>query len=348
MFSKYLVLLTAMMVILAGCSANTDDTATEQNQTVTETTPESSEEPAEPKETEQQKEVYPLTGTRGETTLDRRPFAVIINNDIKARPQSGLHKADVVYEVLAEGDITRLVAIFQSEIPPDTIGPVRSARSYNVDLAKGFDPVFVFHGWSPGAKTKIEAGEIDGVNGLSYDGTLFKRASFRKAPHNSYITHENIIKGANQLNYEIEADIPPLTFKQEADSVEGEATEYVKLSYSSRIATQVEYKFDEANANYVRYSGQEKNIDLDSSEEIIAHNIFIVETSHRVVDDVGRRDIDLTSGGRGILIREGVRQEVDWKEVDGRILPFKNEQPVPFTPGKTWIQIIPNLNIVSY
>jgi hypothetical protein len=135
--------------------------------------------------------VYPLTGLEVEDgELSQRPVAVMINNHPNARPQSGLHKADVVYEVLSEGKITRFLAIFQSELP-DVIGPVRSAREYYVDLSKGYNALYISHGWSPTAKEKLEAGEADYLNGLFYDGTLFWREDHRKAPHNSYISNEN-------------------------------------------------------------------------------------------------------------------------------------------------------------
>ncbi|KHE67054.1 DUF3048 domain-containing protein, partial [Halobacillus sp. BBL2006] len=83
----------------------------------------------EPKETEgsQEKEqmgaVYPLTGEAADEAVDHRVIAAMVNNHTKARPQSGLSQADIVYEVLAEGQITRFLALFHSQIP-DTIGPI--------------------------------------------------------------------------------------------------------------------------------------------------------------------------------------------------------------------------------
>ncbi|MDK2599385.1 DUF3048 domain-containing protein [Bacillus stercoris] len=71
----------------------------------------------------------PLTGLEIEQKVtERRPVAVVVNNHPKARPQSGLSKADIVIEALAEGQITRFLAIFQSQMP-ETVGPVRSARN---------------------------------------------------------------------------------------------------------------------------------------------------------------------------------------------------------------------------
>ena len=75
----------------------------------------------------------------------------MVNNHPKARPQSGLHKADIVYEILAEGDVTRFLPYFQSE-KPENIGPVRSARDYYIDLAKGLNALYIAHGYSPEAK----------------------------------------------------------------------------------------------------------------------------------------------------------------------------------------------------
>ncbi|MGM0837170.1 MAG: DUF3048 domain-containing protein [Bacillota bacterium] len=350
MLNRKIMLLVALMtILLIGCNSNNESSPNASESPVGENPSEETGNGQQQEEEEDEvKEIFPLTGTPGETATDKRPFAVVINNDVKARPQSGLHKADIVYEVLAEGDITRLLAIFQSQVPPDSIGPVRSARSYFIDLAKGYDPIFVFHGWSPGAREKIVAGEVDGINGLSYDGTLFKRASFRVAPHNSYITYDNIEKGSDQLGYSLEQAVPALSFHKKEDTPAGDETDYVKITYSKRAATHVEYSYKESDNHYVRSSGEEKNIDLDTSEDIVAHNIFIVESDHQIVDDAGRREIDITSGGRAILIQNGVRQEVEWKEDEGRILPYLNGSPVPFTPGKTWIQIVPDLTIVSY
>ncbi len=91
-----------------------------------------------------------------------RAVAVMINNHPKARPQSGLNKADIVYEILAEGDITRFLAVFQSEKPAN-IGPIRSARDYYIELAKGFNALYIAHGYSPEAKKMLEQGYVDNL-----------------------------------------------------------------------------------------------------------------------------------------------------------------------------------------
>src|SRR5699024_9640157 len=78
---------------------------------------------------EQFDNMYPLTGIETNDAVDGRPIGVMVNNHAEARPQSGLSQADIVFEILAEARITRLLALYQSEIP-DVVGPVRSAREY--------------------------------------------------------------------------------------------------------------------------------------------------------------------------------------------------------------------------
>ncbi|WP_245408198.1 DUF3048 N-terminal domain-containing protein, partial [Rhodobium orientis] len=84
-----------------------------------------------------------------------------------------------------------MLAIYQSDMP-EAVGPVRSAREYFIDLALGFDSILVHHGWSPGAKDRLLNGDADHINGMDHDGTLFWRADFREAPHNSYTSYKNV------------------------------------------------------------------------------------------------------------------------------------------------------------
>jgi hypothetical protein len=289
--------------------------------------------------------VFPLTGLAvQEGELDQRPVAVMINNHPKARPQSGLHKADVVYEALAEGNITRFLAIFQSEIP-DVIGPVRSAREYYVDLSKGFNALYINHGWSPSAKEKLEAGEAEYLNGLFYDGTLFWRADHRKAPHNSYISNENIAKGAESNHFEMTAKVEPYEFltEEEVVNVKGEQANKFVIKYDNSRTWHAAYEYNQTKHSYSRYSGNEQTVDLESEEPITLSNILVVEMDHNLIDDYGRRGIDLTSGGKAILLQNGLKQDVEWENIDGRILPVKNGEIVKFVPGRTWINIVPNI-----
>ncbi|TYS16934.1 DUF3048 domain-containing protein [Rossellomorea vietnamensis] len=280
---------------------------------------------------------HPLTGAGSDEESQQRAVAVVVNNHPKARPQSGLDHADIVYEVLAEGNVTRFIALFQSE-QPETVGPVRSARDYFIELAEGYDSFFVAHGYSPEAKDLLTSGSVDNINGMEYDGSLFKRADFRKAPHNSYISFENIEKGAEKVGAEMDTPPEPLKFIQSAEA-EGEDAVSVKLSYYENPSYSPVYEYDQAEGKYTRVSDGEVLEDYDTGNPVLLDNIFIVEAPHAVVDDAGRRDIDLTSGGNAYLLQKGKLLKIKWENQDGRIVPAGD---AGLLPGKTWINIIPD------
>jgi hypothetical protein len=285
---------------------------------------------------------YPLTGVGSETKIDGRAVAVMINNHPEARPQSGLNEADIVYEVLAEGDVTRFLAVFQSE-KPKNIGPVRSARDYYIDLAKGLNALFIAHGYSEEAKKMLENEYVDNLNGMVYDGTLFKRASFRVAPHNSYITFENVLKGAKEKKYSMDQTPPEFKFlsEDEGTSITGDEAASVMISYSPSGIFDSVYEYDPAVEKYKRYTNGEQTVDYETKEPLLVDNLFIIETTHQVIDNVGRKEIDLESGGSGYLLQKGKVMDVEWKNDNGLIVPVRNGEVVPFVQGKTWVNVVP-------
>ncbi|MGV3467419.1 MAG: DUF3048 domain-containing protein [Heyndrickxia sp.] len=342
MFKRFYILVVVLLLALSGCAHKEKTVQKETNKpseggkvsdTVKESTP---------------KYTYPLTGIEAKESPENRTVAVMINNYPAARPQSGIAEADIVYEVLAEGDITRFLAIYQSE-QPKRIGPVRSARDYFINLAKGYGSLYIAHGYSPEAYEMLSSGYIDNINGMQYDGTLFKRSSDRKPPHNSYISYDNILKGAKLKHYEMNTPPNSLDFMKadETAEVTGQDAKNIMISYSHNSLFNVEYKYDADTEKYKRFSGGEQTADLDSKRPVLLDNLFIVRTEHKVIDEKGRRDINLTSGGKAYLFQKGKYREVEWRNVDGRILPFENGEKIKFVPGKTWINIVPNLNTVG-
>jgi hypothetical protein len=333
---KWAVALTAVLLLLSGC--NDKEKANGPKQPAKEDVEEVIQE-------EVDNELpyhYPLTGVGSEVETDGRAVAVIINNHPKARPQSGLHKADVVYELLAEGDVTRFLAVFQSE-KPDNMGPVRSARDYYIDLAKGLDALFIAHGYSEEARELLEGDFVDNLNGMAYDGTLFKRASFREAPHNSYITYENVLKGAKEKKYSMNQSPPAFQFlsKEDSKSVTGNDAKTVKISYSASGVFNSTYEYDTSAGKYKRSSNGDQTIDYETKEPILLDNLFIVETTHQVIDEAAHKEIDLQAGGSGYLVQKGKVMEVEWKNDNGLLVPIRKGEVVPFVQGKTWVNVVP-------
>lgn len=329
---KVIYLLLVVLVLLAACTKDKEAENIEgKDNTIDEkTAPEA-------------RGVFPLTGMDADEAVNKRIVGVMVNNHTKARPQAGLSKADIVFEILAEGQITRFLALFQSETP-DVVGPVRSAREYYFELANGYDALYVYHGAANFVNDMIEDRGIDHLNGSLYDddGILFKRASSRKAPHNSYLQFGAVYDTAEHEGYATTASDKPLPFLEKGADVTGEDANHVKINYTKgSVGTVVSFDYDENSEKYTRFSDGEKTVELDSEDPVQVDNVFIVETTHKVFDGEGRREVDITSGGNAYLIQKGKVQKVQWENQDGRVIPVKDGKPIGFVPGKTWVNVIP-------
>lgn len=283
---------------------------------------------------------YPFTGLETSEEPTNRAVAVMVNNQKQARPQSGLHEADIVFELLAEGNITRFLALYQSSLP-ERVGPVRSAREYYVNLAESYDALYVYHGAAKFVDALIEDRGINYLNGAKSDndGELFVREDFRVAPHNSYLLVDEVYNRAQSKQYDIEMTHTSLPFIEEDDEVTGVDATHAKIEYFANSLI-VEYEYDEAKEKYSRISDGERTVDLETDTEIELDNIFIIEADHEEIDDEGRRAIDLQSGGFGYLLQKGKVQKVQWENENGYLIAKKDNEVVPFVPGKTWINVI--------
>ncbi|MFJ9638864.1 DUF3048 domain-containing protein [Streptomyces sp. NPDC101178] len=125
------------------------------------------------------------------TGADAEVLAVKIDNVVPARPQTGLQQADIVYVEQVEAGLSRLLAVYSSEVPP-VIGPVRSARETDLELLRQFDrPVLAFSGAQSRLLPAIERAPLDAVPPSAAPGAYF-RGSERPAPHNLYLRPERI------------------------------------------------------------------------------------------------------------------------------------------------------------
>jgi hypothetical protein len=333
---KIVFLLAAALLIVAGCSS--DDGGAQDNEGKDSSLQDKTE------KEEQFTDVYPLTGLGTNEGADQRTIGVMVNNHREARPQTGLSQADIVFEILAEARITRLLALYQSEIP-ETVGPVRSAREYYFTLANNYDALYVYHGAADFVNEMIANRGIDHLDGAVYDndGTLFKRESFRKAPHNSYVLLDAANERAEGKGYETTVSQDPLPFltEDEVGDINGSTANHAEVVYADQPMNVVEYTYDPESEAYIRYSDREKTVELDSDEEIKLDNVFIMETYHETIDEQGRRAVDLDSGGNAYLLQKGQVQKLQWENREGRIVPVKDGEAIGFVPGKTWVNVVP-------
>ncbi|WP_317890263.1 DUF3048 domain-containing protein [Paenibacillus sabuli] len=285
----------------------------------------------------------PLTGIGRETEATVRPMAVMVNNYSTARPQSGLPHADVVWEVLAEGGITRLVAIFQSDAFEDPIGPIRSIRPYLIELGEMYHSVLAHAGASNDGYAILQRERKPHLDEISNAGAYFWRESFRKAPHNLYSNLQKLRDGADARGYDTDVDIPALPFLTADETVQGEPATTLEIKFLLDNY-QVSYTYDADEGLYLREVNGEPHTDLTTEAQLSASNLVVLGADHRTLDDVGRLAIDLSSGGPAVLLRQGKAVEAKWtRPEDGgpiRIVDESGEE-LPLVPGQTFYHIVP-------
>ncbi|MNW49879.1 putative lipoprotein YerB precursor [compost metagenome] len=334
------LMLAACLTLLSACGGN-KSTLPEANPTenviVENETTEPIDEPAPPAYTS------PLSGKPLDEPITKRPLAVMINNAPAARPQSGLNGADIVYEVLAEGGITRFIAIFHSGEEGAKIGPVRSIRPYMIDIGESYHGVLVHAGASNDAFAIIQRQHKEDLDEITNAGAYFWRDKSRKAPHNLYSNVEKLTEGALKRNYDMEdTNVPAYTFRSEDDSVEGAAANSVEVKFqlSNYLVT---YEYDAETKLYKRFINGKPHNDLDTGEPITATNVVILGADHKVLDDVGRIEVNLEIGGKAVLLQRGKMIEGQWVRKSNDVIRFvKDNEEIPFYPGTTYFNIVPN------
>lgn len=335
---KKLLILSLLLLGLSLSGCGKEETATQPKPPAPQVEtpePQEPEEPAKPTF----KYTAPLTGLGTNEELPKRIMMVMINNAPQARPQSGLDKADIVYEILAEGAVTRFVGIYHSQ-KPEVIGPVRSIRPYYVDIGSGFDAIMVHAGGSPDALHTLNSQGMAHMDEIYNSGSSFWRESFRKAPHNLYTDLDKLWKGAESLGFRMEAEIPELTFTEESQEAVGSPAKKINVRVTGQY--QISYEYDEALKRYKRFTMDKAHIDLTTKQQLSAVNLLVLASPHKILDKEGRRDVDVFGPGKGYLFQRGKAQEITWERKGGLIRAYDDGKEIPMYPGNTWVNIIPN------
>ena len=290
-------------------------------------------------EVEIQKEIEIFNG-------DSRPIAVMIDNVGDARPQAGLNDAYMVYEIIVEGKLTRLMALFK-DVDLDKIGPIRSSRHYFLDYALENDAIYIHYGWSPKAKSDIRSLDVENINGINESSKSFWRVSDKNAPHNVVTSTEKILNIAERKGYSLtsqQESVLNYTTK-EIELTDGIPATEITLPYSS--AYKVTYKYDEETKRYIRGYNKTTQKDWETGELITTKNIIITFAKNsRLNDGSGKDRQDLSNVGTldGYYITNGKAIKIEcykasrtaqtiYRDLDG------NE--IEVNDGNTFVQIVP-------
>ncbi len=279
-----------------------------------------------------------------ENIAKRRPFGVMVENHSEARPQSGLTDADIVYEVLAEGGITRFLALFQTH-DPESIGPVRSARPYFLALADEWGVVYAHSGGSPTALKELRVNLHKSITDVDefFNGTYFKRDTSRSAPHNLYTSASLMRKFIEDKK--VSDWTAPNIFQFAAIPTSELAPTVTEITIPFSTASYLaKYTFDSTTNTYKRQSGGKPAIDKNNGLQISPKNIIVqfVEGSVIPGDMTLAMQFRLDRSGPAYLFTGGKLVPGNWKGQDGRIIYTDNAgKPLVLQPGPIWIEIIP-------
>lgn len=302
---------------------------------------------------------WPLTGLEAEdfqSTLGRT-LSVKIDNHPQSGSKFGINSADVVFETLAEGGITRFNAIYQSDIP-EQVMPVRSARDSDLHIIPQFGDALFFY--SGGNATVLQKLRDTGVTSMAH-GTigsdLYGRFAGRSAPHNLFVELENA--------YEVAASRDITTATTEViKGLEFFNTDFEELvaSEDSHPAIEAHIQFsplsdtrwtwDSESESWLRSAGGVDQFDGISEEQVFANNVVVMWAEHSDGSRAGGTvtyDIDLLGGGNVSVFVDGQRFDGTWEGSADAPPVFKDADgnSILLNPGRTWISVLPHGQEIS-
>ena len=300
---------------------------------------------------------WPLTGLPApqDASIGRRPLNVRMPNDPNARPQFGLNKADLVFDLIVEGGVTRFSAIFHSK-DADVVGPVRSYRWSDLHITQMLRGALVSSGSTveerDAVTTSIRAGNMVSVD-AERDGKPYYRVASRPAPNNEFTSTQAGRDAVNRAGGGAAVNVPSLSFLppggglSTGGSAGAVAATKVGVPFQGVYAST--FTWDAAAKGYRRSQQGVQTVDGDGSGPILAKNVIVMTTdiwqTAVVEDSLGSKGLDyrMTGGGPASVFRDGLRIDGSW-ERDGPRDMFTFRDPsgteILLEPGQSWIHFI--------
>lgn len=328
-------------------------------------------------------EACPLNGslhTKAEKNIweTRRPLAVMIENHQESRPQSGLSDADIIYEAVAEGGITRFMALFycQASAFESIVGPVRSARTYFLDWASEYNfPLYAHVGGAntPGPANALgQIGDYgwsaaNDMNQFSIGYPTFWRDYERlghtvATEHTMYSTTEKLWAVGAKRGYTNEdpegeswkKGYVPWQFAKEEAETKGTVGK-IAYKFWDYEEYAVIWQYDPAANQYLRNNGGESHKDMNTSEPLAAKNLVVQFAKESRANDGYEGNAHLLYGttgkGQALIFKDGQAIKGTWSKAKrlSRTVFFDDKgKEIKFNPGRIWISVLPLGNEVDY
>lgn len=279
-----------------------------------------------------------LTGVQISPELNKLPVTgVMIENSPDARPQAALKDAGIVFEAIAEGGITRFLALYMED-QPDYIGPVRSVRPYYLDFLVPFDAPIAHAGGSAEGLAQIRDQGIKDID-HSPNAGAFQRVSSRFAPHNLYTSRAKLLERHNARGYN-ESKFPSYPRKEKEEPLKVPTAKSIDLTIS-RPLYNVHYDYHAPTSSYNRVMGGQPHTDERSGAQISPKVVIalVTEREQNGIYSVYR----VTGGGEVFVFQDGGMVKGTWTKADRKspyVFKTADGKPLLLTPGRTWITLV--------
>ncbi len=288
---------------------------------------------------------WPLTGEPAPSAeaVTARVVSVKIENAPGARPQTGLDRADIVYEVMAEGGITRFNALFQSDIPA-TVGPVRSARPPDFWIVPQYHAIFAHCGGDSAVRAHLKDRSLYDDMDQFFNPGPYKRVTYKSAPHNLYLSISKLRTAAvKNRGYAATATVKGLTFtKSPLPAVPTASSITVPFSSPNRV----KWAYDASSNVYARSINGVKHVDRVSKKQYTARNVVVLWAVEKHYAPAGAKSqvlsIALTGTGRATIFRDGQRFDGTWTATQTSPPELRDQagKVIGLAEGNTWFQVI--------
>ena len=281
---------------------------------------------------------WPLRGTPAPSAdaIARRPIVVRVPNDPSARPQSGLDKADIVFEMPVEGGLTRYAVVFQSQ-DADKVGPIRSARLSDLQTTPMLRGILAHVGAQTQTLERIreaaKKGEFVDVDQFAHSGA-FDRVTDRPAPQNVYSSTKRIRDAAGDS---AKVQVPALAFG------ETKATGKDAGTFAIPYAGEMRVTYEPSGDGFKRAQG-------GRAGEVTPVNVVVIKTDVKdvpgyVEDEFGSLSLEIrtTGDGQAVVLTGGKRYDGKWSRSGNDQFRFVDGSGAEITlrPGLTWIHLVP-------
>lgn len=291
-------------------------------------------------------------GWMGEEFALPRVYGVMVENHIDSRPQAGLDQASLVIEAPVEARISRMLAFFSEWQTVPKIGPVRSARPYYIDWNAELDAVYAHVGGSPAALEILQTDDTINIDEYSNENFFWREDMEREAPHNVYTSMELLQKAYGSFVSRFgdeENNWQSWKFKDHAVEAPVDAKS-VSIDFAGE-PYMVEWVFESDGMIYRRYQGGTPH-EMENGSVIYANNIVVVDADVKILDSVGRRDVQTIGEGDALLFQDGLVIEATWKKPSRntrlRFYDRTSGEELAMNAGRTWVEVVSDMdNYVS-